>query len=368
MRGPLTLRGLVTRRNTVRLIPIVIALSLLGALLWHQSDDIRRLVEGPQPMTLAQLSTMGNDAAGRWIELTIDVPPRPLLETAEPVLDRKGRQVGTVVLHYFALAGDLTSTKDRMVIVQSQTAELPAILVARVAREDSNSYTKTRSELYRGKQFQFSSAPLSPVLLTTLSLTGTRVIWALIMAMTTAVAIMLWRTLRGLLNPLRAAPIAHLRKSVRAPEGLPALVAEIDGQLGERDPTARRMGLILLPSWLVYVTPLSFTLISASDVIWMGPGKIVSAWRRAGLKNEILIVTRNGRMKHSIRTSASLIPDRLAALHRWAPWAVIGADETMKESFGRAGWWLAGSKTKDQIVATIDRRRDGILAHRAAQN
>jgi hypothetical protein len=343
------------------LIPLVIAVCLLGALLWYQSGNIRRLAEGPQPVTLAQLSAMGNDAAGRWIELTNDVPPRHLLQTADPVLDRQGRQVGTVILHYFALAGDFTSTKDRVVIIQSQT-ELPATIVARVAPKDSYNYTKARSDLQKWKGLQFPPPPLSPVLLDTPSFIGTRVIWALVIASTIALAILLWRTLRGLRNPLHAAPIARLRKSVRDPEGLPALVAEIDRQLAGRDPKARRMGTILLPSWLVKVTPFSFSVLSASDVIWVGPGKIVSV---AGRRVEILIVDRNGR-KHSVPMPANLIPEKLLAFARWAPWAVIGADETMNAHFGRRGA-MTGPKARARLVAAIDKRRGEILTRRTAQ-
>ena len=64
MRPPLTLRGLVMRRNSIMFIPTAIALCLLGALLWYQSHGIRHLLERPRPMTLARLSAMGNDAAG----------------------------------------------------------------------------------------------------------------------------------------------------------------------------------------------------------------------------------------------------------------------------------------------------------------
>jgi hypothetical protein len=362
MRRPLTLRQLVRRRNSIILIPIAIVAALFGALLWYhllwfQSDNIWRTFESPQPMTLAQLSAMGNDAAGRWIELTIDVPAKHLLQTVTPA-GRRGSSM--VVLNYFALVRDFTSAKDKAIIVLAGRAELPTTFVARVVPEDSDNYKYVRRELYKWKSIEF---PQAPVLLETPSLVGTRVIWALVIAITIAVAIMLWRILRGPRNPLRAAPIARLRKSVRAPEGLPALVAEIDRQLAGLDPTARRMGPILLPSWLAHVTPFSFSLISASDVIWVGPGRIVSI---GGQRNEILIVTRYWR-KHSVLTPANLIPDRLAAFHRWAPWAVIGADETMKASFGRPGWWLTGSKAKARLIAMIDKRREEILALRTAQ-
>jgi hypothetical protein len=192
----------------------------------------------------------------------------------------------------------------------------------------------------------------------------------LVVAVTIVVAIMLRRMLRVLLNYLRAGQIARLRKSVRAPEGLPALVAEIDRQLAGRDPKARRMGPILLPSWLVYVTPFSFSLTSASDVIWVAPyivtGKLYGVIP-VSRRHQLHIVSRNGR-KLSLPILETRIPEALAAYRRWAPWAVIGPDKTMEEYFGRSGSWHTGPRAKAEVIAMIDKRREEILAMRAAQS
>jgi len=74
------------RRNSIMFIPTAIALCLLGALLWYQSDGIRHLLERPRPITLARLSAMGNDAAGAgsssMMTMQVETPtpyrPQPL--------------------------------------------------------------------------------------------------------------------------------------------------------------------------------------------------------------------------------------------------------------------------------------------------
>jgi len=250
---------------------------------------------------------------------------------------------------------DLTS--DRWVVIGTLRSELPATLVARVAHPDNYKYREVFDRLPR--------APRSSVLLEDLNVTAARWFWAVMIALSIPLAIMLWYTLRGLLNPLRAGPIAGLRKSVRAGEGLPALVAEIDQQLAGRAPDARRHGPIMLPSWLIInAVPFFFAVIAASDVIWAAPAEIATVKRRRLAKNMITVVTRSGQ-KYSI-TAGLRRQEWLANFHRWAPWAAIGADETMQANFG-PGALGSGPQSKARAVAMIDRRREDILTGRVAR-
>ena len=138
--------------------------------------------------------------------------------------------------------------------------------------EEDTSYRRARQQLNRWG----GSIPLSPLLLRTsdgVALTQ----WATgsgITVATIALLVMLWRTLRALQDFTRAAPIARLRKSVGAEAGVLALVAEIDQQLATLDPKARRTGPLLLPSWLVSVSSNTFSLMSASDVVWVASYKV----------------------------------------------------------------------------------------------
>jgi hypothetical protein len=334
---------------------VVIVLSLLGAWFWHDADYIRHLAENPQSVTLAQLSATGSNAAGRWVEIKLDAPPRLLFRSTQPTFGRRGERIGEVIMDYYALAGDFASATDRVIIMLHDRTTPPATLVALVAREDWRVYAKTM-DLLPSRQ-----GPLSPILLmATMDLNWMRVYWAVVSAVTVAVAIMLLLTLRGLFNPLHAGPIARLRKSVRAPEGLPALAAEINRELAGLDPKTRRMGIILLASWLVLRNRFSFTVISASDVIWVGPDNL---FFHGGRMNAIFIFTRYGR-RHTATMRANVLPEKLPAFARWAPWAVIGADETILPT---RRYYTTSAFKNPRIIAMIDKRRETILAQRAAQ-
>jgi hypothetical protein len=268
MRPPLTLRELARRRSSFLLALPAIGVVLFGAwliwLLWL-SDSYRHVLEGPQSVTLEQLLSMGDEAIGGWFEVTSNVPPKHLLQTT-----MRGRG-STTVTNHFALIRDPTSGKDPAVIVQTGGPALPTTFLAWASAfaQNGDFYKRARSQLDAWTGARFPHIPLHPLLLwQSQSVAGTRQAYKVgisaISVALLAMLLLLGIMLPGRLDYTRTRPIKRLRKSVRAPEGLPTLVAEIDHQLAARDPKAPRKGPILLPSWLVIGAS---TPISASDVV-----------------------------------------------------------------------------------------------------
>jgi hypothetical protein len=386
MQPALTLRELARRRSSFLLaLPAIGAVLFGGWLLWllWLSDSYRRVLEGPQSVTLEQLLSLGDEAIGGWFEVTTNVPSRHLLQTTT-----RGRGLTTVTNH-FALIEDATSGKDPAVIVQTDVPALPTTFLAWAGAFDQNGnfYKRARSQLDVWTGARFPRISLHPVMLwQSRSVAGTLQAYtagisALSIALL-AMLILLGTVLPGRLDYTRTRPIKRLRKSVRAPEGLPALVAEIDHQLAARGPKAPRTGPILLPSWLLIGAS---TPISASDVVWITPyvikrklyGVITTSTRYA-----IYVACRNGQkallLRHQHGKPAqqeARVNEWLVALKRWAPWAVFGSDNTMEARFGwdRGARWraLSGRRpvrrtTKAEIIAMVDKRRDQIFAVRRA--
>ena len=350
MRPPLTLRELARSRNTGRLVVIVIATLLFAGGLVYISNRIRHVINGPRPITLAELVSMDSDAIGGWFDVAIDVPPRHLLKTTT-----KGRG-RTSVTNHFALIRDFTAA-NKTIIVQAELDELPTTLLAWAFEFDQNGeyYRRARSQLDRWTAGMSRQVPISPVLLrpshsveVERSIMGSAIaIIALVLVITG------WRTARGLANYLRVPPIARLRRSVRAPQGLPSLVAEIDRELAGLDPKARRTGPIILPSWLINVTPTTFTVMSASDVVQVMPVIVRTKLYYVipiSKRHEVRVRSRTGD-KLALPMRENKIPEVLTVLHHWAPWAVIGP----------------ASISDTELVATVDKRREEFLAARGAQ-
>jgi hypothetical protein len=367
MRLPLTLRDLAMRRSSIVLALTLAAAALLGGALWYWFNDLRRIAHGPEPVTLAQVSQMGVEAAGRWLKITSDVRPGHLLKTTT-----RRRRGGESVTNHFVLI------KDKAVVVETSMAALPATFLAwsSVFEEGSGYYQRARQQLnlWAGA----SRVPLSPLLLRTSAevaftqwATGSAIAVTAILLL-----VVLLRTLRAMQDFTRIGPIARLRKSVRAEVGLPALVAEIDQQLAMLDPRARRTGPLLLPSWLVSVTPSSFSLMSASDVVWVAPYKVTRklyAVIPISKSHQIQIMSRGGQSV-ALQVTQERIGDVLTTLSRWAPWAVIGPDRAMEARFGKATGWGAlrrlfgNMPSRAELIAAVDGRREHILAVRAAQS
>ena len=186
---------------------------------------------------------------------------------------------------------------------------------------------------------------------------------------------MLWRTIRPLLDYTRTAPIAALRKSVRASEGLPALINDIDSQLATLDPTTRRSGSLLLPTWLLNVTKNSFSVMSSSDVVWVAPYTVTKKLYSIiplSKSHEVRVIDRAGRII-ALGVQEARFQEVLTAFYHWAPWAVVGSDPAMDARFGQKKGWRAlsgfskSTPSKTDLIKSIDKRREEIFANWAAQ-
>jgi hypothetical protein len=341
----------------------IIAVIVFGGVLCYAFDYLRWVARGPEPVTLTQLSTMGAEAAGSWFDVTAEVRPVHVLQTTS-----HGRRGRTFITNHFALI------RDKAVIVETGRSVLPATFPAWASEFDESNayYNRVRRQLNdRGG----ARTPFSPLLLTPSGgVTSTRWLVASAISIVTIVLIaILWRILRKIQDFTRSAPIARLRKSVRASEGLPTLIAEIDGQLAALDPKVRRSGPILLPSWLVSVGRNNFSLLSSSDVVWVAPYVVTQKLYAVIPLSKKHTVRVFGRAHQVVVFEApeSGVQEVLKIFYQWAPWAVIGADPAMHARFGTARTSLARlfsrQPSRAELIAAIDKRREQFLAMRAAQ-
>jgi hypothetical protein len=363
-RPPLTLRELARSKNSVVLVLTIVAILLFAGGLWYVSDYLWHVAQGPEPVTMTQLSRMGKEGVDRWFDVTAEVRPVQVLQTIS-----KTRRGGTLTTNHFVLI------RDKAIMVETSRNELPQRFLAWSGEfdENNNYYQRARRVLNQGGA---SRIPLAPLLLRTSGdVTSTRsVVATVISVVALGLLIMLWRTIRAMRDFTRTAPIARLRKSVRASEGVPALAAEIDRQLAALDPNARRTGPILLPTWLVNVSQNSFSLMSSSDVVWVAPYTITQKLFSIipTSKKQVVLVVSRTRQAVAFQVPDGRLQEVMTIFHHWAPWAVIGPDAAMETRFLKTRglksiWALFSPKpSRAELVAAVDRRRDQMLAMRAA--
>jgi hypothetical protein len=361
----LTLRELARRRNSLLLELTVLALILFGAFLLSISNFLWWVARGPEPVTFTQLSEMGTEAAGKWFDVTAEVQPVHLLQTTS-----RSRKGATSVTNHFALIGS------KAVVVQTERSALSSAFLAWASEFDENNafYNGARRRLNDGGGARI---PFSPLLLTVSvgGVTSTR--WFVTSAISIVVILLLiplWRLLRAMQDFTRTPQIARLRKSVRASEGLPALIAEIDKQLAaiDPDPNTRRRGPILLPSWIIGA---KLSVMSSSDVIWVAPYVVVTKLYgmvavSVSKQHTVRVISRTGQTVQ-FQAPAGSAGEVLTIFHQWAPWAVIGADPAMETRFGPRRKFLvrlfSRHPSRAKLIAAVDKRREQFLAMRAAQ-
>ncbi len=364
MRPPMTLRQLASRMNGLRFgLLAVAAVAFIG---WHiyAYQYLLEVIHGPQPITLTELTKIEPVDHMRWFAVTGEVRPGHLLKTT--TTRRRG---GTSVTNHFALI------KSQAVIVETSADSLPPTFLAWASTFDDSSsiYQRARRQLDTWTRAG-PKVPLSPILLTTSSDVAFAQYGHAIVSLGIALGLlwMMISAVRKLFDYMRSPPIAALGTSVRAPEGIPALVAEIDQQLAARAPTAHRTGLILLPNWLLNVGQSSFSVFGAHDVIWAAPymvKKKLYGVITTSSKEQVMVVTRTGQ-KLDFKVDAETSHELLVALYRWAPWAVIGNDDAMEARFGKRGRGLFGrfknTPSRAALVQMVDERRAQFLAEVAA--
>jgi hypothetical protein len=363
MRPPLTVRELASRISNMALVVALVAVALLAAWLVYAADYIGRVVNGPEPMTLAQLAnTQSSSLYGRWLDFTAEVPARHLLKTT--TTRRRG---GTSITNHFVLI----SNRDGQ-IVETGNAELPPRFLAWASEFDQTSDYYQRSAKQLGVWAAGrGSISLSPVLLRTAgTVEFTRAFLGIGLAVGALTAIfLLWRAIRLKTDFTRVAPLARIRKSARAEEGMASLVADVDRQLALIDPKAQRTGVFTLPTWLVAIERNSFQLMSAEDAIWVVPYTVSKKFYGfTTSKRQIVQVIDRNRQKIGVATTSDGTIEMLQRLHRWAPWAVVGNNAEMEAQFGgQTKWRWPSKKKRARLIEAIDSRRKEILAAWARQ-
>ena len=366
MRPPMTLRALANRMSGIRLGILAALTAAFVGWIVYAFGYLTEVALGPQAMTLSQLSAMAAPEHNLWLDFTTEAKPRHLLQTTT-----RRRRGGTSITNHFALF-----SKDKAVIFETSADTVPPRLLAWASEFDqsSNTYQRARSQLdkWSGTGAKFA---LSPVLLqTSLGVSATQNFAGGSLALVTlALTVMLWGAGRQMLDYKRVKPIAALNKSIRAPEGVDALTAEIDQQLAVRDPTARRTGLIVLPSWLLNVGGNSFSVLARDDLVWAAPYVIkrkLYGLITTSTRNEVILIDRNGQ-RLEVGMPENQVKDFLIAMYHWAPWITVGNDDAMEARFGKKGRGIfsrfKATPSREELIKTIDERRAQVRDIWAAQ-
>jgi hypothetical protein len=354
MRPPLTVRKLVSRMRGRELNTAIGAVVLLSAILALTRGYIQEVVNGPQPLTLTELiNAEPASLYGRWFDFTAEDRPRHLLQTSTR---RCSHLVvcNTEVTNHFALI------RQSAYIVETKAQTLPPRFLAWASEFQpwSENYKQARSQL--NVWIQGGITPLSPVLLTQ-GLGVETVRMMLGMALTLAAAItlyLLWRAIRLVRDYKAAAPVARLRNSVRAREGLPALIEDIDKQLARIDPKNSQSGVFLLSGWLISLDYSRFDLMSADDIFWIAPYTRKTKLYGAITTHQQELAKVYDRYDHAIELKVrhDAVAGMMQRLSQFAPWAVTGGDVN-----------ALSSDKHDALIAAVDKRRAEIRAIWAEQ-
>ncbi len=357
MRPPLTVRELVSRMRGIALAITIGAILLFAGVLVVSRDYIERVIHGPEPMTLTQLSKAESATLyGRWLDFTAEEAPKHLLQTTT-----RTRRSTTITNHFVLI-------RQRAYLVQTSKESLPPQFFAWASElsETGPYYQRARKQLDIWTAGR-GSIPISAVLLTTgASVELARSTLGLGLALAAIVTIyLLWRAIRMMRNYMAAAPIARLRKSVRAKEGIPKLIEDIDRQLALIDPKSRRMGAFVLPGWLISIERNSFDLMSADDIVWVAP------YTQRRKLYGVITISRQQMVKAfdrrrraiAIKVSEDGVADMMKRLHRLAPWAIVGGDAQLARALGPRGLWgMMYANKRAALIEAVDKRRQEIRA------
>jgi hypothetical protein len=345
----------------MRGIAIAIAIGavlLFVGILAVSRDYIEQVIHGPETITLTQLSSAEPATVyGRWFDFTAEALPRHLLQTTT-----RRRRGGTTITNHFALI------RQTALLVETSNESLPPRFLAWASElnETSSYYQRARKQLDIWTAGR-GSIPLSPVLLRIgASVNFVRSFLGLTLTLATAGTLyLLWRAIRMMRDITTVAPIARLRKSVRAKEGIPALIEAIDQKLASIDPRSRRMGVFVLPGWLISIKSNSFDPMSADDIVWIAPytrktklyGVITTS------KQQLVKVFDRHRRAITLQVREDEVAGMLKRLHHLAPWAIVGGDAQVVRIFGSRGLWGAMHTAKRaELIEAVDKRRREIHA------
>jgi hypothetical protein len=362
MRPPMTLRDVASRGNTTY-FGIVLAL-LAGLIGWaiYANGYIVQVWRGPVSSKAVDVAALGAKSEGVWYDVSLsNAPANQILRTTTTTTRRRGGQ-STSITNHFAIA-----TPQGIMLYETQESTMPQRFTAWAQKFDATSEyhrratTQLASWATRG---QAPPPPIVPILLRHSDSVGfsRNLLFGGLGLATLLLSFLLWRSLRRVLDYLKTPWIAGLKKSVRAEEGVPALVADIDQQLATLPPTAKRTGIISLPRWFVNVTGNKATLISADDVVYIAP--YIQSNKTFGFttskSNFISIISRTGTsVDLAVRDDA--VSGLLQELYYWAPWAVVGSDPDMEQYFGKNSGGLKrifiSGAPKADLLKAVDARR-----------
>jgi hypothetical protein len=205
------------------------------------------------------------------------------------------------------------------------------------------------------------SIPLSHVILRTgASVNSVRFFLGLALALAAAgIVYLVWHAVRMVGDWKKAPPIARLRRSVRAREGIPTLIAAIDKQLARIDPKYNLMDDFILSGWLVSVQSRWFDLMSADDIVWIAPFTkttrvyyVIPVWRQHLVK-----VFDRHRRAVTLKVHRDDVTDTMKRVHQIAPWAIASNDARVYRMFRKRK-----SRERAALIQAVDNRRQEIRA------
>jgi hypothetical protein len=360
---PLTLERLVRPHNRrMMLLVAVLASAFVGWLYW-MGDTFLKIYNGPEPVSVGQLLAMKpEDAAGRFFDVTAEVKPAHLLQTTTETRRRRGG-TSTSVTNHFALV------QGRALLVETGKGQLDQKFFAwsQPFGAANKFHERAVKQLGVWASNRATAIPVAPLLLKTSEGPDSES-WfygSIVAAVTLGLLYLTFRFWSRLRNYLKSGSIDPLYSSVRAKEGVPALVAEIDGQLATRDPAEKPKGWQLFPTWLVVFQWRGPQLTSLQDVMWVAPFL-------KGKQDIVRVVSRDGKVV-DLNVQPDNVLNLLRAFHHWAPWAVIGTDPAFEAHFNKKSGVFAAIKrqfaakqaSKGELIRDCDARRAMFLAEQA---
>jgi hypothetical protein len=364
---PLTLERLVRPHNRRMMVLWALLAAAFAGWLYSVSETLWKLCNGPEPVTITQLLAMQpGTTAGRFFDVTASKKPDRLLQTTIETQRRRGSSTTTITNHFAFI-------EEGALLVETGKNQLDQRFFAWSQPFDPNNqyYERAVKQLaIWASNGSIRAVPVASVLLKPSAGPKSQFNFysTIVGVATLALLYLLIRFRRKLRNYLKSAAINPLYGSVRAKEGIPVLVAEIDQQLAARKNTAKPKGWELFPTWLMVFKYAGPQLMSLQDVMWV-------AQFMKGKQHIVRVVARDGKTI-DLDVNAETVMSALGAFHDRAPWAVIGPDASFEAQYNKSSGVFAAIKrqfaakpvSKGELIRDCDTRRTAILAERALFN
>jgi hypothetical protein len=360
---PLTLERLVRPYNRWMMVLWALLAAAFAGWLYWMSATFLKLYNGPEPVTVSQLLAMKPDeAAGRFFDVTATTKAAQLLETTSTTRRRRGGTSTTVTNHFALIQGGAV-----LVETERKLLETRFFAWSQPFNAANQYYERAVKQLGVWGANRATKIPVAPVLLKTSEGpdSETNLYGSIVGAALLGLLVLLYRFLSKLRNYMKSGAFNPLYSSVRAKEGIPTLVAEIDQQLATRDPAEKPKGWELFPNWLMVFQRRGPQLMSTQDMMWVAPFL-------KGKQDIVRVVARDGKTI-DLNVSADRVMHVLGAFHYRAPWAVLGPDPNFEAHFNKASGIFATIKrqfaakpaSKGELIRDCDARRVAILAEQA---